>query len=100
VCGQSSHRRCYRLRHREVGHPTGVQGARLVFVEACVRRVAREGLALPLSGALIAFDQSFCRQPDVLCDLAQQGRRDVASGVKRNGRPPTVCMPDLLWEPF
>jgi hypothetical protein len=31
----------------------------------------------PLSGALIAFDKLFCRQPNVLCDLPQQSRRDI-----------------------
>lgn len=50
----------------------------------------------PLSGPLIAFDELFGRQPDVLRDLAQQGRRDVAPGVKRNRRPATVGMAELL----
>jgi hypothetical protein len=49
-----------------------------------------------MSGALIAFDELFCGQPDVLCDLAQQCWRDVTSGVKWNRRSPTVCMTELL----
>jgi hypothetical protein len=44
----------------------------------------------------LAFDELFCRQTNVLCDLAQQGRRDVAPGVKWNRRPATVCMTELL----
>lgn len=52
--------------------------------------------ARPLSGPLITFDELFCRQPDVLRDLAQQGRGDVAPGVKGNRRSATVCMAELL----
>jgi hypothetical protein len=48
------------------------------------------------SGAWIALDELFCRQPDVFRDLAEQCRRDLAPGVEGNRRAPTVRVTKLL----
>ena len=52
---------------------------------------------IPLFGSLVPPPQELLRRkPDVLCDLAQQRRRDVSARVEGNSGPTTICMPELL----
>ena len=45
---------------------------------------------------LVAFEELVRCQADVFRDLAEQGRRDVPSGMEGNGGPATVRMAELL----
>jgi hypothetical protein len=36
------------------------------------------------------------REPNVLCDLAQQYRRNIATGMDRNGGKASVSVPKLF----
>src|SRR4030095_14944993 len=76
-------------------YPTNLQLCGAGRREAARRSVGPR-CARPLSCALNAFEELFCRQPDVLRDLTQQGRRDVPPGVKWKRRPATVWMAELL----
>lgn len=78
--------------------PIGIAVSQFLRLRLCCSGVARvrPPPAVPGWAALCTLQQVLQRQADVLCDLAQQNRRDISSGMHGNGCASAIRVPKLL----